>query len=132
MARATAVLHPGEMGAAVGACLAAHGHRVVWSSEGRSPATRTRAHAAGLAVHVAEHRLHAEDAGEVAEEEREHEHAHDGQEHGEGDRDARDRDRAALVGDGAQHDEGVGERAEEGREGPVHHRVGGEQPQESR
>ncbi len=43
-----ALLHPGEMGAAVGACLAANGHRVVWVATGRSPATRERAEAAGL------------------------------------------------------------------------------------
>ena len=45
---AIAVLHPGEMGAAVGACLVARGHRVLWASEGRSAATRGRADAAGL------------------------------------------------------------------------------------
>jgi 3-hydroxyisobutyrate dehydrogenase-like beta-hydroxyacid dehydrogenase len=38
-----ALLHPGEMGAALGACLKAAGHRVVWSSERRSDATRSRA-----------------------------------------------------------------------------------------
>jgi 3-hydroxyisobutyrate dehydrogenase-like beta-hydroxyacid dehydrogenase len=43
-----AMLHPGEMGAAVGACLASAGHRVVWASAGRSAATRARAKAAGL------------------------------------------------------------------------------------
>jgi hypothetical protein len=37
------LLHPGEMGAAVGAALASAGHDVVWASEGRSDATRTRA-----------------------------------------------------------------------------------------
>ena len=42
-AKTVALLHPGEMGAAVGACLAAAGHRVVWASERRSGATRTRA-----------------------------------------------------------------------------------------
>jgi 3-hydroxyisobutyrate dehydrogenase-like beta-hydroxyacid dehydrogenase len=40
-----ALLHPGEMGAAVGACLVAVGHRVVWASERRSDATRARARA---------------------------------------------------------------------------------------
>jgi 3-hydroxyisobutyrate dehydrogenase-like beta-hydroxyacid dehydrogenase len=40
-----ALLHPGEMGAAVGACLQAAGHRVVWASERRSAATRARASA---------------------------------------------------------------------------------------
>ena len=44
-ARTIALLHPGEMGAAVGACLASAGHRVVWASERRSGATRTRASA---------------------------------------------------------------------------------------
>jgi 3-hydroxyisobutyrate dehydrogenase-like beta-hydroxyacid dehydrogenase len=42
------LLHPGEMGAAVGHCLAKSGHMVLWASEGRSAATATRASAAGL------------------------------------------------------------------------------------
>jgi 3-hydroxyisobutyrate dehydrogenase-like beta-hydroxyacid dehydrogenase len=42
------LLHPGEMGAAVGAVLRQQGHRVVWASEGRSAETLTRAEAAGL------------------------------------------------------------------------------------
>jgi 3-hydroxyisobutyrate dehydrogenase-like beta-hydroxyacid dehydrogenase len=42
------LLHPGEMGAAVGQCLAGAGHRVLWAAQGRSPATRERAEAAGL------------------------------------------------------------------------------------
>ena len=42
------VLHPGEMGAAVGAVLRVQGHRVVWASEGRSQETRARAEEAGL------------------------------------------------------------------------------------
>jgi len=42
------LLHPGRMGAAVGAQLAASGHRVVWCSDGRSEATRLRADGAGL------------------------------------------------------------------------------------
>jgi 3-hydroxyisobutyrate dehydrogenase-like beta-hydroxyacid dehydrogenase len=42
------LLHPGEMGAAVGRCLTAAGHRVLWAPEGRSPATAARAAAAGL------------------------------------------------------------------------------------
>jgi 3-hydroxyisobutyrate dehydrogenase-like beta-hydroxyacid dehydrogenase len=42
------LLHPGEMGAAVGQCLAAAGHQVLWTDQGRSPATRERAEAAGL------------------------------------------------------------------------------------
>jgi 3-hydroxyisobutyrate dehydrogenase-like beta-hydroxyacid dehydrogenase len=50
------LLHPGEMGAAIGAALVGSGRRVVWASEGRSEATRARAEAAGL-----------EDVGTVAE-----------------------------------------------------------------
>jgi 3-hydroxyisobutyrate dehydrogenase-like beta-hydroxyacid dehydrogenase len=42
------LLHPGAMGAAVGATLRAGGHDVLWAAEGRSDATRTRAEAAGL------------------------------------------------------------------------------------
>src|SRR6188768_1038162 len=42
------LLHPGEMGAAVGAVLRGHGHRVLWASQGRSPETRKRAEEAGL------------------------------------------------------------------------------------
>jgi 3-hydroxyisobutyrate dehydrogenase-like beta-hydroxyacid dehydrogenase len=42
------VLHPGEMGAAVGACLAGRGHRVMWVSEERGQATRARAAVSGL------------------------------------------------------------------------------------
>jgi 3-hydroxyisobutyrate dehydrogenase-like beta-hydroxyacid dehydrogenase len=37
------LLHPGEMGAAVGEALRAAGHDIVWASEGRSAATRERA-----------------------------------------------------------------------------------------
>jgi 3-hydroxyisobutyrate dehydrogenase-like beta-hydroxyacid dehydrogenase len=43
-----ALLHPGEMGAAIGNCLVSRGIRVVWASENRSPATRQRATHAGL------------------------------------------------------------------------------------
>jgi 3-hydroxyisobutyrate dehydrogenase-like beta-hydroxyacid dehydrogenase len=39
------LLHPGEMGRAVGEQLLACGHEVVWASEGRSEATRERAQA---------------------------------------------------------------------------------------
>ena len=46
---AVAVVHPGDMGAAVGAALVASGHAVVWASAGRSEATRERAERAGLA-----------------------------------------------------------------------------------
>ena len=42
------LLHPGEMGAAVGQCLATAGHRVLWVPSGRSPASAARAEAAGL------------------------------------------------------------------------------------
>jgi 3-hydroxyisobutyrate dehydrogenase-like beta-hydroxyacid dehydrogenase len=42
------LLHPGEMGAAVGQCLTAAGHRVLWVPEGRSRASAARAAAAGL------------------------------------------------------------------------------------
>lgn len=37
------LLHPGEMGAAVGDLLVANGHDVLWASEGRSDETRLRA-----------------------------------------------------------------------------------------
>jgi len=42
------LLHPGEMGAAVGRCLADGGHAVLWLPEGRSAASAERAEAAGL------------------------------------------------------------------------------------
>jgi 3-hydroxyisobutyrate dehydrogenase-like beta-hydroxyacid dehydrogenase len=42
------LLHPGEMGAAVGKCLASAGHRVLWAPEGRGAATKERAEEAGL------------------------------------------------------------------------------------
>ena len=47
-ARTVGLLHPGEMGAAVGAVLRGRGLRVLWASEGRSAGTRERAAAAGL------------------------------------------------------------------------------------
>ena len=50
------LLHPGEMGAAVGAVLRGAGRDVLWASAGRSPATASRAAHAGL-----------DDAGTVAE-----------------------------------------------------------------
>ena len=50
------VLHPGEMGAAVGSALRGCGHTVLWASAGRSVATTERAQQAGL-----------EDAGDVRE-----------------------------------------------------------------
>jgi 3-hydroxyisobutyrate dehydrogenase-like beta-hydroxyacid dehydrogenase len=42
------LLHPGEMGAAVGTALRQDGREVLWASAGRSAATVERAHAAGL------------------------------------------------------------------------------------
>jgi hypothetical protein len=42
------LLHPGEMGAAVGQCLVSAGHTVLWVPEGRGAATRKRAAEAGL------------------------------------------------------------------------------------
>jgi len=42
------LLHPGEMGAALGQVLRDQGHHVVWASSGRSEATAARAAAAGL------------------------------------------------------------------------------------
>jgi len=48
MTATLAILHPGEMGAAVGACAHARGAHVLWVSEGRSEATCRRAVEAGL------------------------------------------------------------------------------------
>jgi len=45
---AIGLLHPGEMGAAVGRCLTDAGHTVLWASEGRRTESTTRAKAAGL------------------------------------------------------------------------------------
>jgi 3-hydroxyisobutyrate dehydrogenase-like beta-hydroxyacid dehydrogenase len=45
---AVGILHPGQMGATVGASLRASGVRVGWASSGRSASTRQRAAAAGL------------------------------------------------------------------------------------
>jgi 3-hydroxyisobutyrate dehydrogenase-like beta-hydroxyacid dehydrogenase len=42
------LLHPGEMGSAVGATLASRGETVIWASAGRSAATAERAQIAGL------------------------------------------------------------------------------------
>lgn len=42
------LLHPGEMGAAIGAVLRGAGRDVIWASAGRSSATARRAEAAGL------------------------------------------------------------------------------------
>ncbi|GAB3144579.1 hypothetical protein GCM10027258_33560 [Amycolatopsis stemonae] len=49
MATTAGLLHPGAMGAAVGAVLTAAGTPTSWVSAGRGPATRRRAEAAGLA-----------------------------------------------------------------------------------
>jgi 3-hydroxyisobutyrate dehydrogenase-like beta-hydroxyacid dehydrogenase len=46
--RVIGLLHPGEMGAAVGRCLTACGHAVLWAARGRGPDTTARARAAGL------------------------------------------------------------------------------------
>jgi len=46
--RTVAVLHPGEMGISLAACLLRRGHRVLWCGEGRSSATRLRAESFGL------------------------------------------------------------------------------------
>ncbi|HEV7641730.1 MAG TPA: NAD(P)-binding domain-containing protein, partial [Gaiellaceae bacterium] len=51
------VLHPGDMGAAIGDALRAAGHDAIWASENRSDATRRRAGAlrdAGTLASVAE------------------------------------------------------------------------------
>ena len=45
---AVGIVHPGQMGAAVGRCLRDRGHRVVWASDGRGPGTAARAAAAGI------------------------------------------------------------------------------------
>jgi 3-hydroxyisobutyrate dehydrogenase-like beta-hydroxyacid dehydrogenase len=42
------LLHPGEMGAAVGRCLTGAGYEVLWASESRGAQTAARARAAGL------------------------------------------------------------------------------------
>jgi 3-hydroxyisobutyrate dehydrogenase-like beta-hydroxyacid dehydrogenase len=42
------LLHPGEMGAAIGAVLVERGHEVLWLPDGRSEETARRAGAAGL------------------------------------------------------------------------------------
>jgi 3-hydroxyisobutyrate dehydrogenase-like beta-hydroxyacid dehydrogenase len=48
MTTAIGVLHPGEMGAAVGAAARLNGARVIWASAGRRETTRARAADAGL------------------------------------------------------------------------------------
>lgn len=42
------LLHPGEMGAAIGVALRTRGHEVLWVATGRSTASGERAHDAGL------------------------------------------------------------------------------------
>jgi 3-hydroxyisobutyrate dehydrogenase-like beta-hydroxyacid dehydrogenase len=56
------LLHPGEMGAAVGRCLTDAGYRVLWASEGRGPQTAARAREAGLTDAGTSRRLAAEAA----------------------------------------------------------------------
>jgi 3-hydroxyisobutyrate dehydrogenase-like beta-hydroxyacid dehydrogenase len=46
--RTVGLLHPGEMGASIGAALRRAGVEVLWVSAGRGPATRRRAHSADL------------------------------------------------------------------------------------
>lgn len=48
VAKIIGLIHPGDMGAEVGACLTAIGHDVIWVPEGRSPETLARAKAANL------------------------------------------------------------------------------------
>jgi 3-hydroxyisobutyrate dehydrogenase-like beta-hydroxyacid dehydrogenase len=48
MGNVVGLLHPGEMGAAIGAVLRQRGIDVLWASEGRSDETSARAKAAGL------------------------------------------------------------------------------------
>ena len=55
MSDTVGLLHPGEMGSAVGATLVGGGARVLWASDGRSPTTRARAKEIGV-----------EDAGSLA------------------------------------------------------------------
>src|SRR5271163_5055812 len=42
------ILHPGEMGAAIGRLLVGQGHDVLWLASGRSEATARRAEAAAM------------------------------------------------------------------------------------
>ena len=46
------VLHPGEMGSSLGACLLSNQHHVYWVSEKRSTATRQRAESDGFSEHL--------------------------------------------------------------------------------
>ncbi len=47
-----AILHPGDMGSAIGGDLSEHGIRVLWASAGRSETSRVRATADGLEDHL--------------------------------------------------------------------------------
>jgi 3-hydroxyisobutyrate dehydrogenase-like beta-hydroxyacid dehydrogenase len=47
-AQVIGLFNPGEMGAAVGRCLTAAGHQVLWASDGRGSGTAARAAEAGL------------------------------------------------------------------------------------
>ncbi|MBV9382358.1 MAG: DUF1932 domain-containing protein [Streptosporangiaceae bacterium] len=47
------LLHPGEMGAAIGRCLVGAGHTVLWDPAGRGTATASRAASAGLTAAAA-------------------------------------------------------------------------------
>lgn len=51
MIKTVAILHPGAMGASVGACLTGAGHVVGWLAKGRSDATRGRAVQANFQEH---------------------------------------------------------------------------------
>lgn len=46
--KSVALLHPGNMGATIGAAAATSGARVIWASQGRSKTTQERARQAGL------------------------------------------------------------------------------------
>ena len=46
--KTVALLHPGNMGATIGAAAATSGARVIWASHQRSQATQERAKRAGL------------------------------------------------------------------------------------
>ena len=48
MQKTIALVHPGEMGAAIGAGLVSRGYHAVWASAGRGASTRRRAEDCGL------------------------------------------------------------------------------------
>lgn len=62
MSRTIGLLHPGEMGSALGAAAVRGGTRVLWASAGRGPATRARADADGFEDAGTVKRLVAESA----------------------------------------------------------------------